>query len=256
MILIEKEGLPDELRRKIIAVRKSAKWRNTEDDNTIAIRQVFDDDFPKNEVKEILIHEQKGLCAYCMRRIRMDSHSRVEHWMPLSLDKEKAIDYSNMLGVCDGGERIAGQQVRILCCDAHKGETEVRTSPLNKVQMDKIAYKSDGTIYTEPLDEEMEKDINETLLLNGVRKKDGSVLDTSTEILKGRRDAYERARSIMRSLKKHKKCTSAVVKKIMDDLQNRESYEEYVGVKLYYFGKKYALFVRRERLYGGARKGK
>ena len=30
----------------------------------------------------------------------------------------------------------------------------------------------------------MEKDINETLLLNGVRKPDGSIRDTSTEILK------------------------------------------------------------------------
>lgn len=71
-----------------------------------------------------------------------------------------------------------------------KKETEISTSPLNKLQMDKIAYKPDGTIFTEPKDEAMDKDINETLLLNGVRKPDGSVRDTSTEILKGRRDAY------------------------------------------------------------------
>ena len=32
----------------------------------------------------------------------------------------------------------------------------------------------------------LEKDINEALLLNGVRKSDGSVRDTSTEILKDR----------------------------------------------------------------------
>lgn len=51
-----------------------------------------------------------------------------------------------MLGVCDGGEKITGLQGHILCCDAHKKETEIRTSPLNKLQMDKIAYKPDGSV--------------------------------------------------------------------------------------------------------------
>lgn len=113
----------------------------------------------------------------------MDSHSRIEHFIPLSTDKEKAIDYGNMLGVCDGREKITGQQGHILCCDAHKKETKISTSPLNKLQMDQIAYKPDGTIFTEPKDGAMDKDINETLLLNGVRKPDGSVRDTSTEII-------------------------------------------------------------------------
>lgn len=245
MILIEKEGLSAELSRRIIEIRKSDKWKNTEDDNTDAIRQIFEDDFPKNEVKSVLIREQKGLCAYCMRRIRMDAHSRVEHLVPLSIDKEGAIDYNNMLGVCDGGEKIMGRQGHILCCDAHKRETEINISPLNKVQMDKIAYRPDGFIYTNPQNAEMEKDINETLLLNGIRKADGSVRDTSTEILKGRRDAYDRASLMMEKLNRSGKCTSAAVKRIMDNLKDREECEEYVGVKLYYFRKKYESLVRR-----------
>lgn len=245
MVYIEKEGLSDELNRKIIEIRKSDAWKNIEADNTDSIRRVFDDEFPKSEVKEVLIREQRGLCAYCMRRIRMDSHSRIEHFIPLSVDKEKAIDYRNMLGVCDGGERMRGQQNHILCCDAHKKEIEINTSPLNKSQMDKIAYKVDGTIFTEPKDEVMEKDINETLLLNGVRRRDGSVRDTSTEILKGRRDAYDRARRMMEMLSREGKCTSAVVKKIMDRLLNQEEREEYVGVKLYYFRKKCDSLVKR-----------
>ncbi len=174
-----------------------------------------------------------------MKRIRMDSHSRIEHLIPLSADKEKAIDYFNMLGVCDGGEREPGRQGHILCCDAHKKETKISLSPLNKVQMDKIAYKPDGTIYTSPRDETMEKDINETLQLNGVQKPDGSVRDTATELLKGRRDVYERARRMMKLLQREGKCTSTAVMKIMTDLQNREEQEEYIGVKLYYFAGKY-----------------
>ena len=245
MIYIKKEGLSDELNQKIIEIRKSEEWKSIKEDDTESIRQVFDSEFPKNDVKAVLIKEQRGLCAYCMRRIRMDSHSRVEHLMPLSADKEKAIDYGNMLGVCDGGEKSGGQQGHILCCDAHKKETEISTSPLDEIQMGKIAYKPDGTIYTEPKDDTMEKDINETLLLNGIRKADGSVRDTSTELLKGRRDAYDRARRMMESLNRSGKCTSAYVKKIIVQLQDREEREEYVGVKLYYFGKKYDALVRR-----------
>lgn len=245
MIYIEKEGLSDDVNQKIIEIRKSDVWKNIKDGDTVTIRQVFDNEFPKNDVKAVLIHEQRGLCAYCMKRIRMDFHSRVEHIIPLSTDKEKAIDYNNMLGVCDGGEKVAGQQGHILCCDAHKKETEIHTSPLNKVQMDKIAYKPDGTIYTDPLDDTMENDINETLQLNGIRKPDGSVRDTATELLKGRRDAYDRAQRMMNKLNQNGKCTSAAVKKIIDDLLNKEEREEFVGVKLYYFRKKYDSLKRR-----------
>ena len=245
MIYIQKEGLSDDLKQKIIEIRKSDAWKRIKEGDTEAIRQVFDNEFPKNDVKAVLIHEQRGLCAYCMKRIRMDSHSRVEHLVPLSADKEKAIDYNNMLGVCDGGEKIAGQQQHILCCDAHKKETEISTSPLNKMQMDKIAYKSDGIIYTKPKDEAMEKDINETLMLNGIKKSDGSVRDTSTELLKGRRDAYDRARGIMETLQKKDKCTSSSVKSIIDQLYDKEEQEEFVGVKLYYLRKKYESLIRR-----------
>ena len=101
----------------------------------------------------------------------MDNHSRVEHLVPLSKNKDMAIDYNNMLGVCDGGEKVTGNQWHILCCDAHKKETEIMISPLNKVQMNKIAYDSEGKIYTKPKDEDMERDINEVLLLNGIQKK-------------------------------------------------------------------------------------
>lgn len=245
MLYIEKEGLPNDVNRKIIELSKSEEWKSISEDDITAIRHVFDNGFPKNEVKEILLHEQHGICAYCMRRIRMDNHSRVEHLVPLSSSKDKAIDYSNMLGVCDGGEKITGNQGHILCCDAHKKETEIAISPLDKVQMDKIAYDKDGKIFTEPRDEAMEEDINEVLLLNGIQKKDGTVRDTSTELLKGRKDAYVRAKRIMARLNENRKCTSTTVKKIMDKLYNSDEREEYVGVLLYYLRKHYNSLVRR-----------
>lgn len=245
MIYIEKEGLTSSVDECIIGIRKSDRWKKIKNGDTVAVRHVFDNEFPKDEIKQILVHEQHGLCAYCMRRIKNDNHSRVEHLVPLSKDKENAINYQNLLGVCDGGEKTSGQQGRILCCDAHKKETEIFLSPLNKVQMDKIAYKPDGTIYTEPVDEAMEKDINGTLLLNGVRKADGTVRDTATEVLKGRRDAYARAKRMMDTLNNKGKCTSVTVKKLIDDLYEKEEREEYVGVKIYYLTKKYNALVRR-----------
>lgn len=245
MLYIEKEGLPKEVSSKIIELSKSEEWKSIDENDANAVRGVFDNDFPKNEVKEILLHEQHGICAYCMRRIRMDGHSRVEHLVPLSKDKEKAIDYRNMLGVCDGGEQIAGDYGHILCCDAHKKETEISTSPFDKVQMDKIAYDKNGKIYTEPRDEVMERDINEVLLLNGIQKKDGTVRDTSTELLKGRKDAYDRARKMMDLLNRKGKCTSGTLQKIMDDLYDSNEREEYVGVMLYYFRKHYNSLIKR-----------
>ena len=245
MIYVTKEGLSDELNGQITEIRKSEKWKQIKENQTSAIRDVFNHEFPKSDVKAVLIREQHGLCAYCMKRIKMDSHSRVEHLIPLSADKEKAIDYYNMVGVCDGGEKKKSQQGHILCCDANKGEIQISISPLNKSQMDKIAYKADGTICTVPRDDAMEKDINETLLLNGVRKQDGTVRDTATELLKGRRDAYDRARRMMDSLNRSGKCTSKMVWKIISDLQEQEEMEEYVGVKLYYFYRKHAALVRR-----------
>ena len=118
-------------------------------------------------------------------------------------------------------------------------------SPLNKAQMDKIAYDSEGKIYTKPKDEDMERDINEVLLLNGIQKKDGTVRDTSTELLKGRKDAYNRAKKMMAALNTKGKCTSATLKKIIDELYNREERDEFVGVQLYYFRKHYNSLIRR-----------
>lgn len=245
MLYIQKEGLPNDVSNKIIQLQKNETWKNISGDDTSAIRYVFDNDFPKNDVKEILIREQHGICAYCMRRIRMDSHSRVEHLVPISESKDSAIDYNNMLGVCDGGERIIGKQGHILCCDAHKKETKITISPLDKAQMDKIAYDKYGKIYTEPRDEAMERDINMVLLLNGIQKKDGTIRDTATELLKGRKDAYDRAKRMMELLNKRGKCTSVTVKKIMDKLYNQAEREEYVGVQLYYFNRHYKSLVRR-----------
>ena len=245
MIYIEKEGLPQSVDEKIIKLSKTDEWQEIAPENTIALRQYFDSFFPKDEVKRILIHEQHGICAYCMRRIQLNHRSRIEHLSPLSSDKENVMNYRNLFGVCDGGEKSSDGRVRIISCDASKGETKISISPLDKDQMSRIAYRSDGKIYTDPSDSEMEYDLNITLQLNGVANSDGSFRDTATEVVKGRRDTLARARNIMRELSNRGKCTSAKLEKLIIRLTSQEEYEEYIGVELYYFKKKYNSLIRQ-----------
>lgn len=49
----------------------------------------------------------------------------------------------------------------------------------------------------------------------------------------------------MKALNRHHKCTSAVVKKKMDEICNAEEREEYAGVILFYLNKKYEALVKQ-----------
>lgn len=247
MLYIEKERMPAVALDKVNDIKRSHEWKSIQDGNTNAIRVQFDM-LPKGQIRESLIKEQHGLCAYCMKRIHNDSKSTtIEHFIPLSKDKDKALDYSNMLAVCDGGKNTSVEGKKILCCDAcKKDEDEMTINPLNKYMMDKICYMSDGTIYTQPHDEQLENDINKVLCLNGKLDKNGNrIADTSTEIVRGRREAYRWCRNFLSELNRKNKCTSAIVKKMMDEIKNAEERKEYAGVILFYLNKKYNQLVKQ-----------
>lgn len=114
---------------------------------------------------------------------------------------------------------------------------------MDKVQMDKIAYDKNGRIFTNPVDEDMYKEINEVLLLNGEVGTENNAVDPSTEFIRGRRDAYLRANNILDSL--GRRCSSVTVKKIIYRIQNEEIQDEYVGVILFRLNKKYKSLVRQ-----------
>ena len=151
MLYIEKKTPPGELIRQVSKIKSSPEWKTVKDGNTNAIRDAFEA-LPKETIRKSLLEEQHYLCAYCMRRIQNDGQkTSIEHWYPLSKDKERALDYGNMLAVCDGGKNWTGKGKKLLCCDAYKAdEDELSISPLNKQQMDKIAYEKDGFIKTYP----------------------------------------------------------------------------------------------------------
>ena len=112
--------------------------------------------------------------------------------------------------------------------------------------MKEICYYSDGQIYFRGLGnwsdqnkEKIEHEINDVLCLNGKHKKDGSVQDTATQLLKGRRDAYEQAESIIRRLSKKGNLTSERLQKEMRAIRESEKRKEYAGVILFVLERKY-----------------
>lgn len=249
MIYIEKQRPSQAVINKVNEIKRSSEWKAIPDDDTRAIRAQFDL-LPKDEIRECLLKEQRYLCAYCMKRIENDGmHMTIEHWYPLSKDKERALEYSNMLGVCDGGRKVnlpEGMH-RILCCDAYKGdETEMTLNPMNQQQMQLIKYTKNGEIYTDPEDRDLENDIKYKLRLNGKLDAKGNlVADTSTQLLKGRREAYEKCQSFFEQLNRMGKCSSNMLKKKIEDIESQEKMPEFAGVTLFFLNKKYRELVRR-----------
>lgn len=232
--------------RKVSAIKSSGSWKSISMGDTKAIRNFFDN-LPKDVIRKSLLEEQHYLCAYCMRRIEDNGFkTSIEHWYPLSKDKERALDYNNMLAVCDGGKNWGGTGKKILCCDAYKSdETKLSVSPLSIVQMEKISYDINGFIKTEPKDTMIDNDLTAKLHLNGLWKDGKFFADTSTGIVKARRDVYLQYKKFIRKLDKKGQCTSGNVQKKILEIERAEHRIEYAGVLLFFLKKKYRSLVAR-----------
>ena len=244
MLYIEKKTPPQSYQKAVAEIKSAPAWRSIQDGDTRAIRSQFDL-LPKSEIRDALLAEQHYLCAYCMKRIRNNVegtevvHMTIEHWFPLSQDKERALDYKNFLGVCKGGADTAGPKSRILCCDASKEDTaKLTVTPLNRAMMLYIAYKSDGTIYCLPTaDADVAKainnDLNQVLQLNGSKGQ-----DTATGLVKGRRDAYRQAQKIYKDLSERGRLTSVQISKKIREIKQLDEYPEFAGTILFFLERK------------------
>ena len=160
MIYIQKLQPSQDILDNLNEAKRNFKIQSSED------AKIAFDSLAKDLIRESLIKEQHGLCAYCMRRIIIEGRDKVptvtiEHYQPKSEYFDLVLDYKNMLAVCSGGRDRNGK--KNLCCDASKGDKEIKISPYNRNDMEKIRYKTDGTIYTYPEDTDLEHDINEIL---------------------------------------------------------------------------------------------
>lgn len=176
----------------------------------------------KNKIKVALISEQKGLCAYCMMRIK-ESNSTIEHYIPRNGefgDNSLSLNYRNLFAVCNESRNAQHCNKH---CDASKADMQLTINPCDKSHIEKICYRDDGEIYSE--DSIFNNDLNNILKLNLPRLKNN------------RRTAYE---TYIKELTKHKNgnWTKEYVQKALDNCLSSDPQKPYVGIIIYKLNKR------------------
>jgi uncharacterized protein (TIGR02646 family) len=135
----------------------------------------------KDELRLSLATEQRGICCYCMQRIRPGvGGMKIEHWRCQALYPHQQLDYENLLGACMGNE---GQPKKAQHCDTRKGDATLSRNPANPAHQIEsfIQYRGDGRIasHDAPFDCELHDilNLNAPFLINN-RK---AVLDGFTK---------------------------------------------------------------------------
>lgn len=124
-------------------------------------------------VREALVRDQRGLCAYCQRRIKPDESMHIEHWIPRSdpdQGREAQFRWSNLLGVCPGvtEDWDDRDRTRVRHCDTSRGDTRLFLQPVEGPGPDPrthLVYNANGVISARNDDARVTKDI-ETLNLS------------------------------------------------------------------------------------------
>lgn len=247
MILIKKNSPSQSIKENIAEVKSGVSWTAICREKDVTKARATFDQLDKGQIKKALYKEQHGICAYCMRKIASLDDMVIEHVQPLSEHVDQALDYSNWAGSCDGGRTVEEDSRKVLCCDAAKGNQEIHIDMYDPRQMAKIRYRTNGMIYTYPPDDVMENDINHVLNLNGIAQ-DGKVIeDTSTRVVQGRREAYRSCVVLFESLAKRKQLTAERLEKRADQLLAQDSYDQFVGVKVYFLRKRAGAIRKGER---------
>lgn len=124
----------------------------------------------KEELKKVLVKEQRGICCYCMGAISVDSGGvKIEHWHSQSCYKGEQLIYTNLLAACRGGE---GQPQHMQHCDTRKGNRDLKFNPADPLHpIEKLIGYSlvDGSIFSG--NEEFNSQLNDVLGLNLPRFK-------------------------------------------------------------------------------------
>ena len=246
MLYIQKENCPDDIQSQIDTLIGTEEWDNIPEEpspeQVKIIREKYFNQLEKPSIRKSLISEQHGLCAYCMDQIENSGESTtIEHFVPLSKSKSGSMDYKNWLAVCKGGQNIepVPGENRIVCCDVKKKGQIPNLSPFNRLQMERISYYDDGTIfYNGSTKREWNRyngEINNIFGLNGTidLHTGRSRRDTTTGIVKQRKDAYIAMRDLLQELDSNGELTSDNIDKIRDDLLSETMWEPFIGVKLY-----------------------
>ena len=113
----------------------------------------------RDELRQALVGEQRGLCCYCMGRIEPRLGSvKIEHWRSQARHRAEELSYWNLLGACRGGE---GESKQHQHCDTRKDDCDLKWNPADPYrQIEKrICYGTDGTIRSD--DAEFDSQLND-----------------------------------------------------------------------------------------------
>jgi uncharacterized protein (TIGR02646 family) len=117
----------------------------------------------KETLGSFLVNEQRGLCCYCLSRIRAERDStKIEHWHSKAYLAER-LDYSSLLAACMGNEGHPGKDQH---CDTRKGDRDLSRNPANPLDRveDMIRFTGDGRIVSS--DPVFDAQLNNVLNLN------------------------------------------------------------------------------------------
>jgi uncharacterized protein (TIGR02646 family) len=118
----------------------------------------------KENLRACLVREQRGLCCYCLSRIRPEWDAmKIEHCHSQANYPDEQLDYSNLLGACMGNQ---GASPKFQHCDTRKGDLDLSRNPANPEHRieEFIRFLGDGRIVS--TDPNFGTELNDVLNLN------------------------------------------------------------------------------------------
>lgn len=160
-----------EKRREPKTVTETKCATTTNLSRTATARDAFNQ-IDKGAVREQLVHEQGGLCAFCIRGIDAEAKDqrgeplmKIAHRMPIAVNPNEALNWQNLLGSCDGGQRYEGAPAT---CDCAQGSEALTVDPTQQGSVQRLDYEHgdrEGLFITSD-DPVLRLDVVNTLALN------------------------------------------------------------------------------------------
>lgn len=195
----------------------------------------------KQELREALVTEQRGICCYCMQRIKpLELTMKIEHFQSRSGYPSERLVYNNLFGACLGNEKAEAESH----CDTFKGSKEFHFHMCNSGSIHtEIKYKTDGEIYSdnEDLNFELGADIDENE--KNERKFKPGILNLNTiNLIRDRKKTLDGFKDYLVRYKKGKLSKDKVIRLRNKWLGNSHAdlLEPYCMIVVYYLEKKIA----------------
>ncbi len=181
----------------------------------------------RQPVREALVRDQRGLCAYCQRRILADETMQVEHWVARAgSTTDDEFRWTNLLGVCRGitPDWTTGERRPVRHCDTSRRNAPLFLHPVEGEgpnPRDHLVYGASGAISARDGDARVTHDIEALNLAATVLERGrAEVLDAFRRLAE--RHGYE----------------TAYLRKQLEDYEERAVAPEYFEVIRAYILKK------------------